>query len=114
MELKIYSPQDNGFAQVVKWNFQELKAEISETVRDYEMAVYTDDTIKQARADRAKLRKFTEALEDKRKEIKRKYLEPYEQFDREEKELVAIVQAAIDNIDMKCYTNVVTGVANKI
>ena len=26
-----------------------------------------------------KLRKFTEALEDKRKEIKRKYLEPYEQ-----------------------------------
>lgn len=24
MELKIYSPQDNGFAQVVKWNFQEL------------------------------------------------------------------------------------------
>ena len=53
MELKIYSPQDNGFAQVVKWNFQELKAEISETVRDYEMAVYTDDTIKQARADRA-------------------------------------------------------------
>lgn len=47
MELKIYSPQDNGFAQVVKWNFQELKAEISETVRDYEMAVYTDDTIKQ-------------------------------------------------------------------
>lgn len=105
MELKIYSPQDNGFAQVVKWNFQELKAEISETVRDYEMAVYTDDTIKQARADRAKLRKFTEALEDKRKEIRKKYLEPYEQFDREEKELVAIVQAAIDNIDsqVKAY-----------
>lgn len=48
MELKIYSPQDNGFAQVVKWNFQELKAEISETVLGYEMAVYTDDTIKQA------------------------------------------------------------------
>lgn len=68
-----------------KWNFQELKAEISETVRDYEMAVYTDDTIKQARADRAKLRKFTEALEDKRKEIRKKYLEPYEQFDREKR-----------------------------
>ena len=101
MELKIYSPQDNRFAQVVKWNFQELKAEISETVRVYEMAVYTDDTIKQARADRAKLRKFT----DKRKEIRKKYLEPYEQFDREEKELVAIVQAAIDNIDsqVKAY-----------
>lgn len=29
MELKIYSPQDEGFLQEIKWNFEELKAEIS-------------------------------------------------------------------------------------
>lgn len=99
MELKIYSPQADGFAQVIQWNFSELKQEITETVQEYEVSVYTDDTIRQAKADRAKLRKFVDALEAKRKEIKRKYLEPYEQFEKEEKELTAIVQKAIDNID---------------
>ena len=61
MELKIYSPQDNGFAQVVKWNFQELKAEISETVRNYDVAVYTDETIKLAREKAISIRKFPES-----------------------------------------------------
>lgn len=99
MELKIYSPQEDGFAQVVQWNFVELKKEIAETVQGYETSVYTDDTMKQAKADRAKLRKFVDALEAKRKEIKKKYLVPYEQFEKQEQELVALVQKAIDSID---------------
>ena len=99
MELKIYSPQAEGFAQRIQWNFAELKREIAETIQGYEVSVYTEDMIQQAKADRAKLRKFVDAIEDKRKEIKRKYLEPYEQFEREEKELIGMVQKAIDNID---------------
>lgn len=99
MELKIYSPQEDGFAQIIQWNFLELKKEIAETVQGYETSVYTDDTMKQAKADRAKLRKFVDALETKRKEIKKKYLVPYEQFERQEQELVALVQKAIDSID---------------
>lgn len=99
MELKIYSPENGGFAQKIQWNFPELKQEIAETVQGYEVSVYTDDTIKQAKADRARLRKFVDALEAKRREIKKKYLEPYEEFERQEKELAAIVQKAIDNID---------------
>lgn len=105
MELKIYSPQEDGFAQRIQWNFAELKKEIAETVRDYETAVYTDDMIKQAKSDRAKLRKFVDAIEGKRKEIKKKYLEPYEQFEKEEKELTTMVQKAVDSIDaqVKAY-----------
>lgn len=99
MELKIYSPLADGFAQSIKWNFNELKQEIAETVQEYETSVYTDDMIQQAKADRAKLRKFVDAIETKRKEIKKRYLEPYEQFEREEKELIGMVQKAIDNID---------------
>lgn len=99
MELKIYSPENGGFAQKIQWNFPELKQEIAETVQSYEASVYTDNMIKQAKADRARLRKFVEALEAKRREIKKKYLEPYEEFERQEKELTAIVQKAIDNID---------------
>lgn len=99
MELKIYNPQDDGFLQKIEWNFEELRAEITATSEEYATSVYTDDTIKAAKADRAKLKKFVDAMEGKRKELKKKVMEPYEQFEREEKQLVAIVQKAIDNID---------------
>lgn len=99
MELKIYNPQDDGFIQKIEWNFEELKKEISVASEEYAVSVYTDDAIKAAKADRARLNKFVEAMERKRKELKKKVMIPYEQFEKEEKELVAIVQRAIDNID---------------
>ena len=99
MELKIYSPQDNGFLQKIDWNFEELKAEISSAAQEYETSIYTDDTIKSARADRAKLNKFVDALNAKRTAIRKQLLKPDEQFGREVKELTGIVQKAIDNID---------------
>ena len=99
MELKIYNPQDDGFLQKIEWNFDELKAEITAAAQDYEVSVYTDDTIKQAKTDRAKLNKFVDALNAKRTEIRKQLLRPDEQFGREIKELAGIVQKAIDNID---------------
>ena len=99
MELKIYSPQDAGFIQKIEWNFEELKAEITAASEEYAASVYTDDTIRNAKADRAKLNKFVDAIETKRKELKKKVLDPYNQFEIEEKQLVAIVQKAINNID---------------
>ena len=99
MELKIYNPQDNGFLQKIDWNFEELKEEITSAAQEYETSVYTDDTIKSAKADRAKLNKFVDALNTKRTEIRKQLLKPDEQFGREIKELTGIVQKAIDNID---------------
>lgn len=99
MELKIYSPQDEGFLQEIKWNFEELKAEISAVAQDYAASVYMDDTIKNAKADRAKLNKFVDALNAKRTEIRKQLLKPDEQFGREVKELTGIVQEAIESID---------------
>ena len=57
MELKIYSPQDAGFVQKIDWNFEELKSEIIAVSQEYETSVYTDETMKNAKSDRAKLRK---------------------------------------------------------
>ena len=99
MELKIYNPQDEGFLQKIEWNFEELKAEITSAAQEYETSVYTDDTIKSAKADRARLNKFVDALNAKRTEIRKQLLKPDEQFGQEIKELTGIVQKAIDNID---------------
>lgn len=99
MELKIYSPQDAGFVKRIEWNFEELKNEVMAVARDYETLAYTDDTMKEAKADRAKLNKFVDALNAERTKVRKKLLEPDEQFGKEVKELTGIVQKAIDSID---------------
>ena len=102
MELKIYNPQEDGFLQSIDWNFQELKKEITEKANDYKNLVYDiddDDQIKDAKKDRADLRKFNTVLNDKRKEMKKRVMEPYTKFESQVKELTGIVDQAIDNID---------------
>lgn len=99
MELKIYNPQDSGFLTTIEWNFEELKAEITAASQEYAASVYTDENIRGAKADRAKLNKFVDALNGKRTEIRKKLLAPDEQFGREVKELTGIIQGAIENID---------------
>lgn len=99
MELKIYNPQEDGFLQSIDWNFDELKAEITKKSEAYMNLVYSNEQMKEAKKDRANLRKFVTALEDKRKEIKKQILVPYSDFETKEKELVGIVNQTIENID---------------
>lgn len=99
MELKIYSPTADGFIKAIEWNHEEIKKEVAEKVSYYANLVYTDDQIKAAKTDRATLRKFVDALESKRKEIKKQCLAPYEDFEKKLKEITAIVNEPIQLID---------------
>lgn len=99
MELKIYSPQDAGFVQKIDWNFEELKSEIIAVSQEYETSVYTDETMKNAKSDRAKLRKFVDAMKSEHTLIRKKLLEPDVLFGEQIAELTGIVEQAIDNID---------------
>ena len=105
MELKIISPSQDGFVKAIEWNNEEIKAEMAAKVADYKKMVYGDDQIKEAKKDRAELNKMVTALEDKRKEIKALCLQPYERFETQMKELVAIVKEPIGIIDsqVKAY-----------
>lgn len=99
MELKIYNPTEDGFIKEIGWNHEELKAEIAEKVKDYTGLVYTENQIKEAKSDRAKLNKLVKALEDKRKEIKKLCLEPYDKFEKQIKEVIEIINEPIALID---------------
>lgn len=99
MELKIYSPQDTGFVQKIDWNFEELRKEITVASQEYATSVYTDETIMAAKKDRAKLRKFIDAMNSERTRIRKKLLEPDEVFGAQIKELTGIIEKAIINID---------------
>lgn len=105
MELKIISPEENGFVKEIKFNHEELKAEISAQLEKYQGLVYTDETIGEAKQDRAKLNKFKQALDAKRKEIKAQCLAPYDAFEKQVKELVALVDRPALAIDaqVKAY-----------
>nr|DAY68051.1 MAG TPA: Protein of unknown function (DUF1351) [Caudoviricetes sp.] len=102
MELKM---NDVQFPKVIEFNFAELKQEITEKAALYKNMVYTDETIKEAKADKATLNKFITALEDKRKEVKKQCLQPYEEFEKQIKELVAIVDEPVQliNEQVKAY-----------
>lgn len=99
MELQIYSPTKDGFIKSIEWNHEAIKKEVAEKVERYKNLVYSPEQVKEAKTDRANLRKFVEALETKRKEIKKQCLEPYEAFEKQMKEIVGIVNEPILLID---------------
>lgn len=98
MELKIYTREDS-FPQNIDWNYEELKKELAAIVHDYESCIYSDDSIKVAKADRAKLNKFIDAINGERTKIRKQLLAPDEKFGQEVKMLTGMVERAITNID---------------
>ena len=96
MELRI---EQITFPEVIDFNFEELKQEITNRVAMYANMVYTEDQVKQAKADRANLNKFVKALSDERIKVKKQCLKPYEEFEAKVNELSKIVQEPINLID---------------
>ena len=101
MELIVKEPA----MQSITFNFDELKAEIGEALEKYKGLVYTDATIKDAKSDRAALNKFKDALETKRKEIKKRSMIPYEAFAEQVKVLTSLIDFPLNEIDkqVKAY-----------
>lgn len=99
MELKILSPQEGGFVKEICWNNEELKTEIAEKMQEYKSLAFTAETIQDAKKDRAKLNKLKTAFEDERKKVKKQCMEPYEKFERQVKELTALIDEPIRLID---------------
>ena len=93
-ELKVQAPQN---APVV-WNFDELKANLTTALADYQNRVYTEDTIVEAKNDRAKLNKLKKAISDERISRKREYMKPFETFEDQAKELCDLIDAASSGI----------------
>ena len=89
----------NQLPQTIDFNFEEMKAELSEKLAYYNTLVVTEDSIKDAKDDKAKLNKLKEAIETRRKDIKKACLAPYEQFEKQCKELVAMIVAPVKSID---------------
>jgi len=85
--------------KVIEFNHEELKKFLIEKTSKYNSLVVTEDSIKSAKEDKAKLNKFRTAIEDERKRIKKQCLQPYEEFERKCKEIVALIDKPILSIN---------------
>lgn len=96
MELKVNEIQ---LPDVIKFNYDELKAELTAKVQKYETMVYTDEQIKEAKADKASLNKLKTALNDERIRREREYMKPFMDFKSKINEIIAIIDKPVAVID---------------
>ena len=96
MELKVNEVQ---LPEVIKFNYDELKAELTEKVKKYETLVYTDDQMKEAKADKASLNKLKKALNDERIRREKEYMQPFDEFKDKINEIISIIDKPIAMID---------------
>ena len=99
MEFRLINPTEDGFLRVIKWNKEELEAAVRQKIANYENVVYTEDNMKQAKADRAELNGLIKDIEDRRKIVKKIINEPYILFEAELKDILALIQEPVGLID---------------
>lgn len=94
-EISVIVEQTQG---LVSANFEEVKRQLYVQMDEYRGMVYTEDSVKSAKEDVATLRKVRKAIEDKRKEVKKAQMIPYEEFETKAKELIQIIDDVINPI----------------
>jgi hypothetical protein len=98
-ELIVFTDIENQVPEVIEFNFEELKAWLDESLDKYKGLVVTEDGVKDAKADRAKLNKLAKAIDDRKKAIKDACLAPYVEFEKKIKELTGEIKSVSSSID---------------
>lgn len=102
MELKV---NNFNIPSTITFNFEELKQELEEKAGFYTNLVYTDEQIKEAKADKASMNKLKKALNDERIRMEKEYMKPFTEFKAQVNEIIAIIDKPVNAIDtqIKAY-----------
>ena len=98
MELKMNQYQ---LPEKVNFNYEELKTELQAKVSQYESLIYSDEQIKDAKADKAQLNKLKKALNDERIRLQKEYMIPFNEFKEKIDELISIIDKPVLLIDQQ-------------
>ena len=85
-------------------NFDEVLAAVRDLAAPYQGMVVTGDTVRNATADRARLRKLRERLDGQRKAVKAACLAPAEAFAKGIAPALQEIDRAVENIDRQVKT----------
>lgn len=83
----------------ISTNFDQVKAQLAEEMSQYEGIVFTEDSKTAAKKKVAELRKTKKDIDDRRKEVKKQWMAPYEAFETQVKQLLVLVDKPINYIN---------------
>ena len=99
LSLVIQNPEQGQFLKHIDWNRQAFMELVSGIMEQYKGVVFTEDQIKEAKAERARLNAMKKAISDRRIQVKNEVMAPYAQFESEVREVVALIDGPIAEID---------------
>lgn len=95
-ELQLIVNQKPG---IIESNFEEIRKALADEMALRKKEVFTEDQKPLARSEVASLRKLKTVIDDKRKEVKKQCMAPYEEFDAKASELKSLIDEPIDLIN---------------
>lgn len=98
MELKI---NEMVQPEEPKFNYIEIKRWIQDGAEKYKNIVYSDNDISAAKADRADLNRLKKALNDRRIELEKSYMQPFKSFKAKVDELIKLIDEPAKLIDAR-------------
>lgn len=99
MEFRLINPVEGKFLKRIEWNKDELEKAVRAKVAEYIGIVYTEETIKSAKKDRAELNKLVKAIDERRKKVKDAINAPYATFEKELNEVTNLITEQSAEID---------------
>ena len=99
LTLVINNPDEGQFLKSIGWNKEQIKEAVVSITEQYRGLTYTDEQLQEAKADRAKLNAMKNDISARRIQVKNALLEPYNVFEAEVKEVVAMIDEPIAMID---------------
>ena len=99
LSLVIENPHEGEFLKHIDWNKEEFMELVASITEQYEGLTYTEDQMKSAKADRAKLNAMKKAISDRRIQVKKAVMEPYTKFEAEVSEITTLIDKPIAMID---------------
>lgn len=95
-EVRAVITQQEG---TVSCNFEEVEAYIKDLLKEYDGAIFTEESKGYAKKELAKLRAEKKELNDNLRDAKKKYMAPWDTFEPNVKELINLFDEPITLID---------------
>ena len=83
----------------ISCNFEQVEKAIKDTLTEYKGAVFTEDSRTYAKKHVASLRKQKKDFQDNLRSEKKRYMEPWEKFETQAKELISLYDEPINLIN---------------
>ena len=99
LSLVINQPDNGVFLQKIGWNKEQITSTVENIISQYTGLTYTEEQIKEAKKDRAILNAMKTDISNRRIQVKKELMAPYNVFEAEVKEVVAMIEKPIEIID---------------